>query len=259
MPDYSQELIGYMDPYIGCLLGQVSRTCPDGGTCHHQCSAGPCFRVITCGPLSGTYPGDQWPAEIRIREDLRYLRGCLPHARAGHENMTRGDGEDMTKTATTGIIAQLSELDRVLNGPEDIIERVTRAQVMVKDMIGNPPDADGNIPTREPPGWRPPDMQPAANPPALEPWPIANAISCLKEARDRKCGDTERERTIKAAMNYAIEVVKSINSLREPQPPSPEELSRRAVRTFCKELGLAVENLGRAFQDVASEDMPWEQ
>lgn len=39
--------------------------CPDGGTCHHQCGIpafhGRCFRVESCGPLSGVYPNDDWP------------------------------------------------------------------------------------------------------------------------------------------------------------------------------------------------------
>ena len=39
--------------------------CPDGGTCHHSCTS-VCYRVRCCGPLSGTYPGDRWPAEIRV-------------------------------------------------------------------------------------------------------------------------------------------------------------------------------------------------
>jgi hypothetical protein len=36
--------------------------CPDGGACHHWCADGPCFRVETCGPLSGVFPDDQWPS-----------------------------------------------------------------------------------------------------------------------------------------------------------------------------------------------------
>jgi hypothetical protein len=36
------------------------RFCPDGGKCHHSCAIG-CFRVETCEPLSGIYPGDEWP------------------------------------------------------------------------------------------------------------------------------------------------------------------------------------------------------
>lgn len=39
--------------------------CPDGGVCHHWCADGPCFRVGSCGPLSGVFPGDQWPAALR--------------------------------------------------------------------------------------------------------------------------------------------------------------------------------------------------
>lgn len=38
-------------------------SCPDGGTCHHRCRAG-CFRVQTCGPLSGVFPGDVWPEAV---------------------------------------------------------------------------------------------------------------------------------------------------------------------------------------------------
>lgn len=50
--------------------------CPDGGTCHHLCPLGvdpqghltglPCFRVVTCGPLSiAKFPGDRWPDDLR--------------------------------------------------------------------------------------------------------------------------------------------------------------------------------------------------
>lgn len=55
-------------------------TCPDGGTCHHDCAGegdpitamivggthppGSCFRVRTCEPLSDVYPNDQWPPDI---------------------------------------------------------------------------------------------------------------------------------------------------------------------------------------------------
>ncbi|EMY33571.1 hypothetical protein D477_014256 [Arthrobacter crystallopoietes BAB-32] len=37
--------------------------CPDDGACHHNCVGG-CFRVRACGPLSGVYPGDRWPAAV---------------------------------------------------------------------------------------------------------------------------------------------------------------------------------------------------
>ena len=42
------------------------RTCPDGGTCHHWCAVlRPCFRVLCCGPLSGVFPGNVWPQDVR--------------------------------------------------------------------------------------------------------------------------------------------------------------------------------------------------
>jgi hypothetical protein len=46
------------------------QVCPDGGRCHHQCAelnSGRCWRVVTCGPLSGVYPGDQWPSDVVAR------------------------------------------------------------------------------------------------------------------------------------------------------------------------------------------------
>lgn len=44
--------------------------CPDSGTCHHECRPGPCFRVLCCGPLSGVYPENEWPAEVTKLERL---------------------------------------------------------------------------------------------------------------------------------------------------------------------------------------------
>lgn len=40
--------------------------CPDGGACHHSCSAPQaCFRVDFAEPLSAAgFPGNKWPAEI---------------------------------------------------------------------------------------------------------------------------------------------------------------------------------------------------
>lgn len=34
--------------------------CPDGGTCHHDCTRS-CFRVRHTQPLSGVFPDDEWP------------------------------------------------------------------------------------------------------------------------------------------------------------------------------------------------------
>ncbi len=38
--------------------------CPDDGACHHSCMGSSCFRVRSCGPLSGVYQGDVWPAAV---------------------------------------------------------------------------------------------------------------------------------------------------------------------------------------------------
>lgn len=99
-----------------------------------------------------------------------------------------------------------------------------------------------------------------------EPWPIANAIAGLKELRDRAeahshsddvdPAEAGKQVVIVKAMDYAIEVVKSINRLRPPVPPSPEDMAEKAVREFCKELGCLFKNLGGAFGDIASGDFP---
>lgn len=39
--------------------------CPDDGTCHHECEFY-CWRVRYCEPLSGVFPGDQWPDTVRF-------------------------------------------------------------------------------------------------------------------------------------------------------------------------------------------------
>jgi hypothetical protein len=44
-------------------------SCPDGGTCHHECVSGSlvdCFRVAYCAPLSGVYADDRWPASAEV-------------------------------------------------------------------------------------------------------------------------------------------------------------------------------------------------
>ncbi len=58
----------------------------------------------------------------------------------------------------------------------------------------------------------------APQPPVEEPWPITNAIACLKDTMERETGvDDERSETIRLTLEYAIEVVKSINELRPPR------------------------------------------
>lgn len=44
----------------------VGETCPDSGTCHHNC-ASVCWRVRACEPLSIAGWGDKWPPEIIAR------------------------------------------------------------------------------------------------------------------------------------------------------------------------------------------------
>lgn len=51
------------------------RWCPDGGKCHHKCAPAECFRVQCCGPLSGVYPNDEWPDDVRARFDD--VIGCI--------------------------------------------------------------------------------------------------------------------------------------------------------------------------------------
>lgn len=37
--------------------------CPDGAVCHHGCTSH-CWRVLNCGPLSGYYETNEWPAAL---------------------------------------------------------------------------------------------------------------------------------------------------------------------------------------------------
>jgi hypothetical protein len=90
-----------------------------------------------------------------------------------------------------------------------------------------------------------------------EPWAIRNALAKLEEARDRYTRtEPEREKTIRLAMEYAIQVVKGINLIPEPVPPDPKAEADRAVRRFCDELGYAFENLGHAFHEIADGVIP---
>lgn len=49
-------------------------TCPDGGKCHHSCTAS-CFRVQHCEPLSGTFTGDDWPVDVRALHSCLVVKG----------------------------------------------------------------------------------------------------------------------------------------------------------------------------------------
>jgi hypothetical protein len=91
-----------------------------------------------------------------------------------------------------------------------------------------------------------------------EPWPIANALACLRETRDRdsRSDDPARNETIKLAMNYAIEVVKGINSIRDPRM-SASLAADRAVREFARNVGRALQDLGQRFEDIGNGEQPW--
>lgn len=71
------------------------------------------------------------------------------------------------------------------------------------------------------------------------PWPIRNAIACLEEVRDREqtrldAGqDDDRAQTIVLAMEYAIETVKGINTMRQPAPPPLKAELRRTARLLA--------------------------
>jgi len=89
-----------------------------------------------------------------------------------------------------------------------------------------------------------------------EPWPIANAIAALEDVRNREGGSSDREAAVRASMEYAIAVVRSINTLKEPQPPDPAEEARRAVQEFCQQLGIAFDGLAQAFYGIAAGEIP---
>lgn len=40
------------------------KTCPDDGTCHHDCGDGTCWRVRNAEPLSGVFAEDRWPPRV---------------------------------------------------------------------------------------------------------------------------------------------------------------------------------------------------
>jgi hypothetical protein len=56
---------------------RLTRDCPDGGTCHHDCGRGGCFRVDWASPLSVAGWGDTWPEEVRKAEHSRGPGGHL--------------------------------------------------------------------------------------------------------------------------------------------------------------------------------------
>lgn len=67
-PGEAIELIRSTLDSLARNYGLATGTCPDAGTCHHACAPGTrCWRVDHAGPLSGVYPGDDWPADMAPR------------------------------------------------------------------------------------------------------------------------------------------------------------------------------------------------
>jgi len=82
----------HFDPYeqmeaVGCkycqcweFVEETERLCKDGGTCHHHCGEGKCFREGCCGPLTISGLNDNWkyvfhkhiPLFIEVPDDYEY-------------------------------------------------------------------------------------------------------------------------------------------------------------------------------------------
>jgi hypothetical protein len=95
----------------------LSPPCPDKGACHHSCPlAGPCFRVLYAGPLSGVFPGNEWPAEVRAAAGLPPRPE--PSAAAGVE-VPGVTGVVLPKPATAGHEPGLDKLYAACRAIED--------------------------------------------------------------------------------------------------------------------------------------------
>jgi hypothetical protein len=62
-PEYAAHTAAIAAGADADLAAAEPRSCPDEGVCHHGCSRG-CFRVAAAGPLTGVYPGDDWPHAV---------------------------------------------------------------------------------------------------------------------------------------------------------------------------------------------------
>jgi hypothetical protein len=66
----------------------IPSRCPDSGTCHHGCPVvAACFRVAWSGPLTGTYPGDNWPSGLMTA--ALQARGAYQLAKADADRLIR--------------------------------------------------------------------------------------------------------------------------------------------------------------------------
>jgi hypothetical protein len=84
------------------------KTCPDGGRCWHHCKDGECFRVATCVPLSGVYPDDKWPEDLKPLAD-RFFARSNTEVEKTDISVTRVDEEGGVKTTVTDVFRALYE------------------------------------------------------------------------------------------------------------------------------------------------------
>jgi hypothetical protein len=103
--------------------------CPDGGYCHGStfaagsppCSPGDCFRVRHAAPLSGVYPGDRWPDEVRAREVRARVDAICPRVLPGGLINTQHVAIESTLRERYALPAYVPELD----GPGSFVPRPT--------------------------------------------------------------------------------------------------------------------------------------
>lgn len=67
---HTPETAPFVAEVIVRKWGPLSLVCPDGGKCHHACEVNSCFRVQFAGPLSGVFPNDTWPDEVKVANPL---------------------------------------------------------------------------------------------------------------------------------------------------------------------------------------------
>lgn len=65
-----------------------------------------------------------------------------------------------------------------------------------------------------------------------KPWAIRNAIASLEETKRRCDSDSEGDRIIRAAMDYAVEVIKGINTIEPPKTLAPTEQLKSLGQTI---------------------------
>lgn len=82
--------------------------CPDGGTCHHLCAEA-CFRVLTCGPLSGSFPGNTWPEEMRAEHLQRHESTRLERVKAKLERLPDSDAVTVDKSDLRPLLEELED------------------------------------------------------------------------------------------------------------------------------------------------------